>query len=51
MDLTPAAVFDIETENWERYVLGALLTREGEVTTYGPNEEREFTKAILKVRG
>lgn len=46
--LTVDAVFDIETEAWDRYVLGGLLTRSGYQEFRDPEE---LASAILDISG
>lgn len=46
--LTVDAVFDLETESWDRYVLGGLLTRDGYREFRDPDA---LADALLDIRG
>ncbi len=50
-ELEITGVFDIETEAWDKFVLGALLLADGEFAVYDHKHEDELVDAILAVEG
>lgn len=50
-DLQVDAVFDIETEDWDKFVMGGLLHAGGTYQAFDHRNESDFVDAILKVRG
>lgn len=49
--IRPKAVFDIETEGWDRFALGVLSFDDGQVAIYGADEADAFVSEILSVSG
>lgn len=49
--LEPSAVFDIETENWDRFLCGSVVMADGTTYSYGPNRESAMVKKILSLEG
>lgn len=47
--IAPVAVFDIETEAWDQFVCGSLLTVSGSLRSFTFKEERAFVEAILAI--
>lgn len=49
--MKPAATYDLETENWTTYVLGALHLRDGTTEVFRHDRERELADALLQIDG
>ena len=47
--IDPVAVFDIETEEWDTFVCGSLLTVGGKMRSFTWKEERQYVEAILAI--
>jgi hypothetical protein len=50
-DIDVAAVFDIETENWDSYVVGGFLDRDGAYLDFDWRKEDRLVDAILGTEG
>jgi hypothetical protein len=50
-DIEVAAVFDIETENWDRYVVGGFLDAAGAYLDFDWRREERLVDAILGTEG
>lgn len=49
--MNPAAVYDIETENWTTFVLGAIHYRDGQTELFTHEREAEMVEALLAIDG
>lgn len=49
--MNPAATYDIETENWDTFVVGAIHHADGRTEIYRHDREREMAEALLNVDG
>jgi hypothetical protein len=50
-DIEISAVFDIETENWDRYVLGGFLDAAGAYQDFDFRKEEQLVDTILETEG
>ena len=50
-DIEVSAVFDIETENWDRFVYAGILKVSGEYKDYSWKEQNAFIKDLLAIDG
>ena len=49
--MNPAATYDIETENWTTFVVGAIHYKDGHTEVFRHEREREMVHALLAIDG
>jgi hypothetical protein len=50
-DIRVDAVFDLETQDWDTFVVGGILDRDGGFTWYSRPRERDMFQALLGING